>query len=59
MNTEKAGKLYGWDDGKVYYWNEEQRHEWCVSDEKELYRQLVKICREYFQEKLEQGDQTK
>jgi len=39
-------KLYGWDDGKIYFWDGEK--EICVSDEEELYNYLVKICTEYF-----------
>jgi len=49
-------KLHGWDDEKVYFWDEEQQKEWCVSDEKELYDQLVETCRKYFREKIDKGD---
>jgi len=45
-------KLHGWDDEKVYFWDEEQQKEWCVSDEKELYDQLVETCIKYFREKI-------
>ena len=43
--------LYGWDDGKVYYWDEDRKHEWCVSDDEALYRRLVEICRRHILEK--------
>lgn len=48
--------LYGWDDGKVYFWDEEKKHEWCVSDDEALYDQLVKICEIYFREKIGKDD---
>jgi len=43
--------LHGWDDEKIYFWDEEKKKEWCVSDEKELYKKLLEICVEYFKEK--------
>lgn len=43
--------LHGWDDEKVYFWDEETMQEWCVSDEEKLYRQLVEMCKEYFRKK--------
>lgn len=49
MNNSK--ELHGWDDEKIYFWDEERKKEWCVSDEEELYDQLVEICRKYFKEK--------
>ena len=49
-------ELHGWDDEKVYFWDEVNRLEWCVSDEEELYRQLVEICRAYFKKKSEKPD---
>ena len=45
--------LYGWDDGKLYFWDEKRSKEWCVSDEKELYNKLLKMCIEYFENKRE------
>ena len=36
-NKEEFKKLYGWDDGKIYFMDEERKKEWCVTDEKELY----------------------
>jgi hypothetical protein len=47
-NERFACRLYGWDDGKVYFWSLETS-ERCVSDEPALLRQLVAICAEYFQ----------
>lgn len=55
MKHEKK-ELHGWDDEKVYFWDEENKKEWCVSDEQELYKQLVKICRAYFNKKSEKPD---
>jgi len=51
MKMSKKYRLYGWDDGKIYVWDEEKRKEYCVTDEKELYNQLLKICMEYFSKK--------
>ncbi len=48
---DKSKELHGWDDEKIYFWDEERKKEWCVSDEEELYNQLVEICRKYFKEK--------
>jgi len=55
----KNTPLYGWDDGKIYFNDEELGQEWCVSDEEKLYNQLVEICREYFKKKLNQRGHTK
>ncbi|GEM_PF-1991631 len=38
--------LYGWDDEKIYFWDGGK--EWCVSDDEELYKNIVKICEKYF-----------
>ena len=38
--------LYGFDDGKVYYWDGEK--EFCISDEKELKEFFSGICDWYF-----------
>ncbi len=51
----KPIELHGWDDEKVYFWDEENKKEWCVSDEEELYKQLVEICEGYFKEKIAKG----
>jgi len=52
MEVMKESKeLHGWDDEKIYFWDEERRKEWCVSDEEDLYNRLVEICRGYFKEK--------
>jgi len=48
---EKANRkqiLHGWDDEKIYFWDEVEGKEWCVTDEKELYDQLLGMCIEYF-----------
>lgn len=42
----KEISLHGWDDEKVYFWDGE--NEQCVSDEEELYRKIVNICKRYF-----------
>lgn len=59
MKSKKIKELHGWDDEKIYFWEEESGQELCVSDEEELYNQLVKICREYFKNKLNQQGQIK
>lgn len=59
MIVEKTAKhgenpmkeLHGWDDEKVYFWDEENKKDWCVSDDEELYNQVVEMCRRYFKEK--------
>ena len=51
MDKQKDFPLHGWDDEKVYYWDEDHKHEWCVSDDPVLYERLVEICREHFFEK--------
>jgi hypothetical protein len=50
-NNKKRRVLHGWDDEKIYFWDEEQKKERCVSDERELYEGLVEICRKYFKKK--------
>ncbi len=44
-------KLVGWDDGKIYFYNEKSK-EYCVNDYKDLFVRLISMCKEYF-EKLE------
>lgn len=51
MKAEKKDELYGWDDGKVFFWDQQQKKEWCVTDEVKLYKHLIKTCREYFVKK--------
>jgi len=29
--------LHGWDDKKNHFWDEEERKEWCVTDEEDLH----------------------
>lgn len=48
----EANRLYGWDDGKIYFWSERRKEEFCVSDEKALYAHLTDICHRYFESKL-------
>lgn len=43
--------LHGWDDEKIYFWDEKEGKEWCVTDEEELYNQLLGMCIEYFGKK--------
>jgi hypothetical protein len=40
-------RLHGWDDEKVYFWDETGK-EWCVSDYPDLVARLVEVCRDYF-----------
>ena len=38
MKDKKEFKeLYGWDDGKIYFMDDERKKEWCVTDNEELY----------------------
>jgi len=52
-NTEEFKELYGWDDGNIYFMDEEQKKEWCVTDNEALYNQLIEICRKYFRSNYE------
>lgn len=45
--------LHGWDDEKIYFWDEKRGEEYCVSDDKQLYEHLLKICIDYFKENTE------
>ena len=42
MNMSATQQLYGWDDGKLYFWNEEPGKEICVNDHPELLMALEK-----------------
>ena len=55
MMSIETKELHGWDDEKIYFWDEEIGQELCVSDEERLYNQLVEICREYFKNKRNQS----
>lgn len=44
-------RLYGWDDGKIYFYDDENRKERCVTDEPQLLGTLTKICQRYFAKK--------
>lgn len=39
MMSKEIKELYGWDDEKIYFWDEESGQELCVSDEEKLYNQ--------------------
>ncbi|MBI3990207.1 MAG: hypothetical protein HY347_11400 [candidate division NC10 bacterium] len=43
-------RLYGWDDGKIYFHDEDGK-ERCVTDEPRLLEILTKICQQYFEKK--------
>jgi len=49
--SEQEYRLHGWDDEKIYFWNDEDKKEHCVSEEEKLYNKLLKICIEYFEKK--------
>jgi hypothetical protein len=51
-NMKKTKELHGWDDEKIYFWDEEKKKEWCVSDEEDLYQEVLKICKRYFKGKV-------
>jgi len=56
---EKANRkqrLHGWDDEKIYFWDDEERKEWCVTDDGELYNELLGICVEYFKKKGKEAE---
>ena len=55
MTTNKEfPPLYGWDDGSIYFMDADNK-QWCVSEEKELYRRLAEICTQYFKSKPKNG----
>jgi uncharacterized protein YuzE len=39
----KSKELHSWDDEKIYFWDEERKKEWCVSDELESIPYLLKM----------------
>jgi len=52
-NREKAKyHLHGWDDEKIYFWDDVAKKEYCVSDNKELYEHLLKVCIEYYKKRV-------
>ena len=53
-NNISSGRLYGWDDEKIYFWLPETGEK-CVSDEPELIGQLVVICANYFRRRAAYG----
>jgi hypothetical protein len=55
MGLEYEPTLYGWDDEKVYFFDE-SGVEWCVSDYPELLASLVEMCREHFRQEATRQD---
>jgi hypothetical protein len=52
MNPEKQRhRLHGWDDEKIYFWDDDEKKEWCVTDEEDLHKKLLEICVKYFEKK--------
>ena len=49
--NEKS-QLVGWDDGKVYFYLNGEEH--CISDEPELFAQVIALCRRYQEQKAEE-----
>jgi hypothetical protein len=47
-------RLHGWDDEKIYFWDGEKER--CVSDEEELYNQMLEICIKYFAGRKENAE---
>ena len=47
-----APKLYGWDDGKIYYWDDEKHEEKeiCVSEDPILFGKLVEVAKNYYRQ---------
>jgi uncharacterized protein YuzE len=39
----KSKELHSWDDEKIYFWDEERKKEWCVSDKLESIPYLLKM----------------
>lgn len=51
IGFEYEPRLHGWDDEKVYFFDETGM-EWCVSDYPDLLARLTEICRDYFAQKM-------
>jgi len=47
-------KLVGWDDGKIYFYDEMGK-EYCVNDYEELFDKIVGFCVDYFKHKAGKG----
>lgn len=47
MGYRSEPSLHGWDDEKVYFYDETGK-ERCVSDYPELVARLIEICKDYF-----------
>ena len=46
-------QLVGWDDGKIYFYLNGEEH--CISDEPELFAQVIALCRRYYEQKAEES----
>ena len=46
--------LVGWDDGKIYFCL--GGREGCVSDEPELFEQVIVLCRQHYQRKWQEEE---
>jgi len=45
-------QLVGWDDGKIYFYLNGEEH--CISDEPELFVQVIALCRRYYEQRAEE-----
>ncbi|MBF8282226.1 MAG: hypothetical protein HW378_1141 [Anaerolineales bacterium] len=50
-NVKHKPHLHGWDDEKLYYFDE-TGVEWCVNDHPELLVKLTEICKDYFAQRV-------
>lgn len=46
--------LVGWDDGKIYFYL--GGREGCVSDEPELFEQVIALCQQYYERKWQEEE---
>jgi len=46
--------LVGWDDGKIYFYLRDR--EGCVSDEPELFEQVIALCQQYYERKWQEEE---
>ena len=56
MKIGKSKELHGWDDEKIYFWDQESKKEWCVSYEEDLYNRLVRICKTHLRQLFRFGE---
>ncbi|MFH0796109.1 MAG: hypothetical protein V2A65_03520 [Candidatus Omnitrophota bacterium] len=40
-------ELVGWDDGKIYFYDEQSK-EYCVNEKKKLLDKIIGMCADYF-----------